>query len=108
LKEIKRYLDWSQGSDIGMHMMIYNIFGNILLYIPFGILYPLSKFRPKNPFLLVILVMVLSSLFEILQYFSRKGSFDIDDILLNTIGVVIGYIIFLLGTNIRNGRNKRK
>ncbi|WP_405083176.1 VanZ family protein [Paenibacillus chitinolyticus] len=73
--------------------LIYNFFGNILLFVPFGILLPLlyiSFKKFKNYFLFLISTILC---IEFIQLFTRVGIFDIDDIVLNSIGGVLGYFI---------------
>jgi len=66
--------------------------GNILLYIPFGILYPLSK--ENNSFKNTVLTGVFISLtIEFIQPFISRG-FDINDIIMNSIGVIVSSICF--------------
>lgn len=73
-----------------------NVFGNILLFIPFGFLLPLA-FRSFSRLRSALLVMALTSLlFEVIQMLMAIGHFDIDDVLLNAIGGVIGYGFFRL------------
>lgn len=70
-----------------------NIFGNIIMFIPFGFLgwiFPkLNQFQP-------LIINFLSGLIiiEALQYFTRLGVFDVDDLLLNSLGVWIGFKIW--------------
>lgn len=68
-----------------------NLFGNIIVFIPWGILFPLSYkyFKKFIPFFLVTIIVLL--LIESLQFIFMIGFFDIDDIILNLIGVCIGY-----------------
>ncbi|WP_258166497.1 VanZ family protein [Paenibacillus sp. PCH8] len=68
-----------------------NLFGNIVLFIPLGIWMP-WLFRKCRRFLSFtsIVVMVLLAV-EVTQLIARVGSFDVDDIILNTIGAWIGY-----------------
>ncbi|MDF2669127.1 MAG: hypothetical protein K0R67_1433 [Paenibacillus sp.] len=71
-----------------------NLFGNIVLFIPIGILAPIlnkrfNKFIPFIGFSLLLLVTV-----ETIQLFSRVGSFDVDDLILNLFGALIGYIFY--------------
>jgi glycopeptide antibiotics resistance protein len=73
-----------------------NVFGNVLLFIPFGFLLPLTvrRFRTfKNALLLMGLT---SFLFEILQMLMAIGVFDIDDVLFNVVGGALGYGFFRL------------
>lgn len=67
-----------------------NILGNILMFIPYGFI---GWLFPKYNDLKTLLIYFLSFLIviEALQYFTRLGVFDIDDIILNTFGVVIGF-----------------
>ncbi len=71
-----------------------NIGGNILLFIPFGILMPM-KFKKVNKGLKIVLLGFLSSLtIECIQLQLTFRSFDIDDIILNSFGVYIGFLIY--------------
>ena len=71
-----------------------NLFGNIALFIPYGVLIPIlfNKMRKKRLYLIYTSIMVL--ILEIVQLFSLRGSFDIDDFLLNIFGAMIGYLLF--------------
>lgn len=73
-----------------------NVFGNILLFIPYGFLLPLTlrRFRSLKRTLLVI--SLTSLLFEVTQMLVAIGNFDIDDVLLNTLGGALGYGLFKL------------
>jgi len=68
----------------------YNIYGNILAFMPIGFLLPMiyKKIKFWN---ITIIGFLISLIIEITQYISYLGTFDVDDLLLNTIGVAIGY-----------------
>ena len=71
-----------------------NLFGNILPFIPFGFLLP-KAFKSCASFFKVFFLGLLSIVFiELFQLFSKLGSFDVDDIILNMISIIIGYIIY--------------
>ncbi|WP_440119079.1 VanZ family protein [Paenibacillus sp. QZ-Y1] len=73
-----------------------NLFGNIVLFIPLGIWIP-WLFRGCRTFLtLTGIVVMLLMIVEVTQLVTRVGSFDVDDIILNTIGAWIGYTGFRL------------
>ncbi|APO45478.1 hypothetical protein BS614_16610 [Paenibacillus xylanexedens] len=73
-----------------------NLFGNIVLFIPLGIWIP-WLFRRCRLFLTFTSTVVLLLLgVEVTQLITRVGSFDVDDIILNTIGAWIGYAGFKL------------
>lgn len=80
---------------IVLKTIITNVFGNILMFMPFGFLG--IVFPKLNNFRVLILDFLFAIiLVESLQYFTRLGVFDIDDVLLNTFGVAIGYWIYQL------------
>ncbi len=73
--------------------IIINIFGNILIFVPFGFLG--IVFPKLNNFWILILDFLFAIIIvESLQYFTRLGVFDIDDVILNTVGVAIGFWIY--------------
>lgn len=68
---------------------------NILLFIPYGILSCWVFVSMRNLFTCTLLGLVSSMAIEYLQMITGRGFFQIDDIITNTVGMVIGYIIFL-------------
>ena len=70
--------------------IIINLFGNIIMFIPFGFLGWLNtkyfSFKKLIVGFLSVLIIV-----EALQYLTRLGVFDIDDLALNSLGVWIGF-----------------
>lgn len=75
---------------------ISNLLGNIIGFVPLGILLPLLSRRLRTFPRKVFMVFLFSLAFELFQLFTMLGIFDIDDLLLNTIGGAIGYMIFLI------------
>ncbi|WP_223068135.1 VanZ family protein [Paenibacillus caui] len=67
-----------------------NLFGNIVLFIPLGIYFPLWKSRFWHTWKLAIAVALLIFAVECIQLLSAVGSFDVDDIILNTFGALLG------------------
>ena len=90
--EISRFLMYHR--QIGILPVILNIGGNILGFMPLG--YELPALIPffRKGIRVVIGGIVLSSLVEVIQLVSRVGSYDVDDILLNTIGTWLGYLVY--------------
>lgn len=72
--------------------IIINLVGNIVMFIPFGFLGWVFPKLNHYKALIINFVFVLI-IVESMQYFTRLGVFDIDDILLNSIGVSIGFYI---------------
>ena len=72
---------------------IISLLGNFALFIPFGYFIPrlFGRYRVFVKFILLTFAVLLS--IEILQVLTLRGSFDVDDILLNLAGAVIGFSI---------------
>src|SRR5205085_1758774 len=77
---------------------IQNLLGNIILFMPPGFLLPLL-YRPISWKGVLGIAVVSSLCIETLQRVLRAGIFDVDDILLNTLGALLGYLVLLLLTN---------
>lgn len=84
--EILRY-------DFGTTMFNYNVIGNILIFLPFGYLIG-SYVNPKKCFAVLLTTLLTSVTIEFVQL--RIGrAFDIDDIILNVLGGIIGYLLYI-------------
>jgi len=71
----------------------WNIFENVLLFIPLGLLVGITKGERKGGFLTFGMGFVLSLGFELIQYIFAIGEFDVDDIMLNVLGAMLGYVL---------------
>lgn len=72
-----------------------NIIGNIVLLVPIGFLIPFVFIRMS--FLrIVVFAILFCFLIEIIQAIGGIGIFDIDDVILNGLGVLIGYWLFII------------
>ncbi|MDO4912099.1 MAG: VanZ family protein [Lactobacillus sp.] len=73
---------------------VYNSFGNVLCFLPLGILLPIT-FKYYRKFNRIIITgMLFSLIIESLQFVLMTGVSDIDDIIFNTIGAAIGYGVY--------------
>ncbi|GAB6991135.1 VanZ family protein [Paenibacillus pini] len=73
-----------------------NLVGNIAIFMPLGILLPLL-FGNRKMFFNVMLVAVLFSLsLETAQLVLSMGTFDVDDLILNTSGALLGYVLYTI------------
>ena len=80
----------------------FNLLGNILPFVPFGFLLPVVS-EKINSFIKILFAGFGFLLFvEVFQFFTRLGSFDVDDIFLNMLGIFIGYLLIWFGINMRN------
>ena len=72
-----------------------NLAGNVLIFAPLGLLPPLLWRRLRHLWAAVGLSAAVSCLIELLQLFFGR-SVDVDDVILNTLGGLLGYLLFSL------------
>ena len=92
-REILRY-------EVGTSEFNKQVIGNILLFIPFGFF--ISNYCKIKKLDIITIVSLLSSLvIESVQHFIGR-SFDVDDIILNVVGGIIGFLLYISLNAIRN------
>lgn len=84
--EITRY-------PIGSKLFFFNVIGNIIIFMPFGF-YVSYYCKLKHIVPIFLISAVTSAIVEIVQ-FKIGRAFDVDDIILNVLGGVIGYLIYI-------------
>ena len=72
-----------------------NLFGNILIFVPYGMLYSLAFPKRRNILIFLPTAFLFVTGIELFQLLSAFGKFDVDDILLNGLGAVIGLIFMI-------------
>ena len=81
--------------------LLINLIGNVAMFVPTGIVLPIVWPRLDRFWKVVPAGMLVSLCIEVLQLpFSSRGT-DVDDLLLNTLGVTIGYVLFSLARGLR-------
>jgi glycopeptide antibiotics resistance protein len=75
---------------------INNLAGNIVGFMPLGLLLPLLFRSMRSAWKIIVASFLLSLAFEVTQLLTILGSFDVDDLLLNTAGGFLGYGIFMI------------
>jgi glycopeptide antibiotics resistance protein len=76
--------------DYGLLIGGLNLVGNIVLLIPFGLILP-AIYRHIGFFIMLLVASMFCLSIESIQAFLKIGIFDIDDVILNGLGVMIGY-----------------
>ena len=84
--EITRY-------EVGSKLFMYNVIGNIVIFIPFG--YFVSGYIKASKWSHILAVSVISSLTVEVVQLQIGRSFDIDDIILNVCGAIIGFLLYI-------------
>ena len=71
------------------------VFENILMMIPFGVLLPNVLKPAESIFCCIPLGFFFSVSLEYAQFLSRRGHMQVDDVVMNVIGTIIGYLFFV-------------
>lgn len=81
--------------------IIYTL-GNIIMFLPFGFLFPMLHNKRFRLLITISLATLCSLLIETTQYFfTDDRAADIDDLLLNIIGSIFGYLLFILWNKLK-------
>ncbi len=93
LKEITRFITYYH--QLGFMAVMLNLVGNVVAFMPFGFCLPMLA-GEKTKFLKVtVFSLALSLIIELMQLITRVGSCDVDDLILNTVGGILGYICYV-------------
>lgn len=93
-KEIKRFYMYRK--QLGTEAVVLNLFGNVAAFVPCGFFLPIISRRSRKWYNTILISFLFSLSVEIIQLVSKVGSFDVDDMLLNTLGGVIGFVLYRL------------
>ena len=100
--EIKRFL--YHVDILGWKTVFLNVAGNVIAFMPFGFFLPRITRRKVGLIFTVFSSGLFSLLVETIQLYSKAGSFDVDDLILNTFGGLCGYIVYFINHKIRTSR----
>ena len=98
---------WNTG-NAWLFAVFTNLFGNILILCHMD--FYIRCQQDERLLMTLFYSLGLSLGVEVFQLLTRVGSFDVDDLLLNTIGGILGYVLFLICNGIRrkyDGRRKK-
>ena len=84
-KEMFRY-------EIGSRLFFKNVVGNMLMFLPYGFF--VSSFLDLKKFHIVVILTFITSLTIETTQLALGRVFDVDDILLNLLGGILGYLIY--------------
>jgi glycopeptide antibiotics resistance protein len=82
---------WNKGGAA----LLVNLVGNVVAFVPLGVLLPLVRRAPTSVLGVVVAGAALSAAIETLQYASGRRVADVDDVLLNASGALAGYALYL-------------
>lgn len=88
------YISRLISQDINISIVVINVITNLLLFAPMGFFIPmLFKDKIKNIKQFGITIVIITLIIEVLQFVTYRGATDIDDIILNTMGAIIVYVL---------------
>lgn len=93
-KTISTYLTAMFTGSINIDIPIKNLLGNLVMFLPMGIYLPYYIKRLNKVGSFTLSMIVLLFVIEVTQLVTRRGSFDIDDFILNVAGALIGFGIW--------------
>lgn len=93
-KTISTYFKAILDGSMNMDIPIKNLAGNFILFLPMGIYLPSFIRRINKVSVFCISMILLLFIIEVMQVVTRRGSFDIDDCILNLLGALIGFGIW--------------
>lgn len=91
------YLQALSDGRMNMDIPIKNLLGNFVLFMPMGVYLPFFIRKTNSIILFTVSTTAMLITIEIIQVITRRGSFDIDDYILNMLGALIGYGIWRSG-----------
>ncbi|WP_404331591.1 VanZ family protein [Mesobacillus maritimus] len=93
-KTISTYVQAMFDGSMNADIPIKNLGGNLFMFLPMGIYLPFFIKRISKVGIFIISMIVVLFFLETVQIVSRRGSFDVDDFILNMIGALLGYGIW--------------
>ncbi len=97
--EIRRFIRY--GARLSKRTVFLNLIGNIIGFLPFGFFLPVITKKNRHLWKVTLMGLATSAAVEFVQLVTRSGVCDIDDVILNTLGAVFGYLLFLTCDTIR-------
>lgn len=103
LQGILRMIESASRFDDGVtrRIVFVNLVGNILIFSPLGFMIPLLEKRLNRGWLVVLLGLSFSIVIELAQTFLEARVFDVDDLMLNTFGTLLGFVVYAILNSIK-------
>jgi len=102
-REITRFIEYRK--KLGWFAVIVNLGGNIAAFVPFGCMLPALVKRLRYFHKIFLLSFFFSFCIETTQLITKVGCFDVDDMILNTLGGILGFTCFFIIYAIRRKKN---
>jgi len=93
-QEIMRFIKYYEYIDFPS--VVINLLGNIVAFMPFGALIRWVVNRKTRWYQATAYTFLFSLCVELLQLVAKVGVFDVDDLILNTLGGLMGFWVYYL------------
>ncbi|MBQ4057517.1 MAG: VanZ family protein [Lachnospiraceae bacterium] len=92
--EIMRFVTYRE--YLGFYNVMINLVGNVVAFIPFGALIRWVINRSVRWYHVMGYTFLFSLSVELLQLIAKVGAFDVDDLILNTFGGLLGFFVYCI------------
>ena len=92
-RTIKQYFGLLEQHYLVSNAVI-NLIGNIAVFIPVGLFLPYLWQRLNSFFRFILTCTLIILIIEAVQLFTLLGRFDVDDLILNILGMSLGFLIY--------------
>lgn len=105
--EIRRFIVYRDYVSTGAFLL--NLIGNLLVFFPVGMLIPLWRTKKTGCIRILVYTFLFTFCIESLQLVTKVGVFDVDDLMMNTLGGLLGWLCYCLAIKLfRWARNYRQ
>ncbi len=94
LKTIFDYAKALFSDDIGFADIVLYTLGNAALAMPLGLFLPAIFSRMRTLSATLLTTASAAFVLEFFQFFFKLGSFDVDSVILRTLGAAVGYVVY--------------
>lgn len=89
----KSIVFYASGEHVNFDIALNNLIGNFIMLLPLGLLLPFMFKKCQSLITITTIAFCTSFAIEILQFTLQIGRADIDDLILNTLGAIFGFLI---------------
>lgn len=94
LQEIMRFIRYRNYIDFSS--VVINLLGNVVAFMPFGALIRWVVDKKMHWYQAMGYTFLFSLCVELLQLVAKVGVFDVDDLILNTVGGIFGFWVYYI------------
>lgn len=93
-RTIGGYVDAMINQTMNFNIPLENLLGNLFMFLPAGMYLPFFSEKVDSIKKCMLGMIPIFFVIELGQFLTKRGAFDIDDLILNMVGAVIGYLLF--------------